>query len=134
MANYITSLNANFVGKASLFKAPFGFIFRKLGGAPIERSKSANKVQSIVSIFNERDAFKLGMSPKGTRKKIVKWKTGFYYIAKGANVPIVMATLDFKNKQIKIAEPYYLSNDKEKDFKHFHSFFKGVVGKHPELT
>ena len=75
----------------------------------------------------------MGISPEGTRKKVDKWKTGFYYIAKGAKVPIVMAALDFENKQIKISEPYDTTDSKEKDFEYFHSFFKGVKGKKPEL-
>jgi 1-acyl-sn-glycerol-3-phosphate acyltransferase len=125
---------ANYIGKASLFKPPFGFIFRWLGGAPVERSKSTNKVNAIIDIFNNREKFILGMSPEGTRKKVTNWKTGFYYIAKGAKVPIVMATLNFKDKEIKISEPYYTTDDMEKDFNFFYSFFKDAVGKIPENT
>jgi 1-acyl-sn-glycerol-3-phosphate acyltransferase len=124
-------LKANYIGKASLFKPPFGFIFRWLGGAPVDRSKSTNLVDSIIEIFNSREHFILGLSPEGTRKKTTTWKTGFYFIAKGANVPIVMATLDFKNKQIKISKPYYATDNQDLDFKHFHQYFKGVVGKVP---
>ena len=76
----------------------------------------------------------MGLSPEGTRKKVDKWKTGFYYIAKGANVPIVMATLDFENKKIKISEPYYVTEDIHKDFKVFDNFYKDVKGKNPELS
>lgn len=122
----------NYIGKASLFKPPFGFIFRWLGGAPVDRSKSTNKVQSIVSVFNSRDHFILGMSPEGTREKVFKWKTGFYYIAKGANIPIVMATLDFKNKEVKISEPYYLTNNMEEDINVFYKYYENVQGKIPE--
>lgn len=125
--------NIHFIGKNSLFKAPFGWFFRALGGTPVDRSTNNNLVDAIIGIFNTRDQFRLGISPEGTRKKVDRWKTGFYYIAKGAKVPIVMATLDFANKQIKISEPYYTTDSKEKDFEYFHSFFKGVKGKHPEL-
>ena len=90
----------HFVGKGSLFKWPLGFFFRALGGIPVDRDKSVNMVASVVAIFNSKKEFRLGLSPEGTRKKVEKWKTGFYYIAKGANVPIVMATLDFENKKI----------------------------------
>ncbi len=131
---YIKSLKVNFIGKASLFKPPFGFIFRWLGGAPIDRSKSNDKVKAIVDLFNAHDKFVLGMSPEGTRQKVEQWKTGFYYIAKGAKLPIVMATLDFQHKQIKISEPYFLTDDLNADFNHFHQYFDGVVGKHPELS
>ena len=134
MAKFIKGAKINYIGKASLFKWPFGFIFRWLGGAPVDRSKSTNKVQAIVEIFNEKDHFILGLSPEGTRQKVYKWKTGFYYIAKGANLPIVMATLDFKHKQIKISEPYYLTDNMEADFNHFYRYFASVIGKRPELT
>jgi len=134
LAKFATSLQANYIGKASLFKPPFGFIFRWLGGAPIDRNTSTNKVLAIVDIFNSKDEFILAMSPEGTRQKVMKWKTGFYYIAKGANIPIVMITLDFKNKQLKISEPYKLTDDMEADFEHFHAYFDGVIGKHPELS
>jgi 1-acyl-sn-glycerol-3-phosphate acyltransferase len=122
----------NYIGKASLFRPPFGFIFRWLGGSPVDRTKSNNRVDGIVEVFNNNDNFILALSPEGTRKKVDKWKTGFYYIAKGANVPIVMATLNFKKKEVKISEPYYLTNDMEKDFNFFHNYFKGVEGKIPE--
>ena len=85
-------------------------------------------------LFKNKEEFRLGISPEGTRKKVTQWKTGFYYIAKGANVPIVMATLDFENKQIKISEPFYTTISKEKDFEYFHTFFRGVKGKHKKLS
>ena len=71
-----------------------------------------------------KEEFRLGLSPEGTRKKVDKWKTGFYYIAKGANVPIVMATLDFENKKIKISEPYYTTNKRRKILNSFIRFIK----------
>lgn len=124
----------NFIGKNSLFNGPFGFFFRCLGGTPVDRSQSNNLVEAIIDIFNSKEEFRLGLSPEGTRKKVDKWKTGFYYIAKGAKVPIVMATLDFKNKEVKISEPYYTTENIEQDFEVFHSFFKNVKGKNPELS
>lgn len=134
LARNSTGEKIRFIGKNSLFKRPFGWFFSALGGTPVDRSKNNNLVDAIVDIFNSTDQFRLGISPEGTRKKVDRWKTGFYYIAKGANVPIVMATLDFRNKQIKISEPYYTTDSKEKDFEYFHSYFKGVQGRHPELS
>lgn len=126
---FAEKLPANYIGKASLFKPPFGFIFRWLGGTPIDRSKSNNKVDAIVSVFNSKENFILALSPEGTRKKVTEWKTGFYYISKGANVPIVMFTFNFKDKEIKISEPYYLTDNMEKDFNFFYKFYEGVEGK-----
>jgi len=128
----ITQENLSFIAKASLFKAPFGSFFRALGGTPVDRSKSNNLVTAIVQIFDEKEEFKLALSPEGTRKKVDKWKTGFYYIAKGANVPIVMFTFDFGKKQVALSKPFYTTDDKEKDFEHFYNFYKDVKGKHPE--
>ena len=132
LVKWIQQTPINYIGKASLFKPPFGFIFRWLGGTPVNRSESTNKVQAIVNVFNENEKFILALSPEGTRKRIDEWKTGFYYIAKGANVPIVLATLDFGKKEVKIAEPYYLTDSMENDFNNFYQFYKGVKGKIPE--
>lgn len=129
-----TGLKANYIGKASLFKGPFGFFFRKTGGVPVNRSKSTNKVDSIVAIFNAREKFVLSLSPEGTRKKVDVWKTGFYHIAKGANVPIVRAVFDFEHKTAILAEPFYTTNDKEVDIREIRSIYKGVKGKIPEFS
>ena len=132
LARMSSGTMVNFIGKGSLFKGPFGFLFRLLGGTPVDRSQNNNFVDSIVAIFNSKEEFRLGLSPEGTRKKVAKWKTGFYYIAKGANVPIVMATLDFGKKQIKISKGYTTTENMEADFKYFHAFFSKVQGKNPE--
>lgn len=124
-----TGVMVHYVGKDSLFKGPFGFLFRKLGGFPVDRSSNNNTVDFIVSKFNASENFKLGLSPEGTRKKVDKWKTGFYFIAKGAGVPVVMATLDFGNKYIKVSEPFYPTSNKDKDFEFMKGFFKNVKGK-----
>lgn len=130
----VLGVKTNFIGKKSLFNFPFGWFFRALGGTPVNRFSSENKVKEIVKIFNERDEFRLGMSPEGTRKKTDKWRTGFYYIAKEANVPIIMFTLDFENKQNSISKPFYPTDDIEADFKFIKAFFKGVKGKIPEYS
>ena len=134
LIKYAEGLPANYIGKASLFKPPFGWIFKALGGAPVDRSKSSNRVEAIANIFKERDQFVLGLSPEGTRQKVDEWKTGFYYIAKEANVPIVMVTLNFGDKEFKISEPYYTTDNKDEDFKVFYDYYKGVMGKIPEFS
>ena len=134
LIKFAEGIPANYIGKASLFKPPFGWIFKALGGAPVDRSKSANRVEAIASIFKEREQFILGLSPEGTRQKVTEWKSGFYYIAKEAKVPIVMVTLNFGEKEFKISEPYYPTDNKDEDFNVFYSYFKGVKGKIPELS
>lgn len=130
----VLNIKTNFVGKKELFVFPFGWIFRALGGAPIDRHTKENKVDLIANLFKEKDEFRMAMSPEGTRKKVDKWRTGFYYIAKKANVPIIMFTLDFEHKQNKISEPFYPTDDIEKDFEFIHKFYEGVKGKIPEYS
>lgn len=130
----VLGVKTNFIGKKSLFAFPFGWFFRALGGAPVNRSSNKNQVQEIARIFKEKDEFRLAMSPEGTREKVEKWRTGFYYIAKEAQVPIIMFTLDFENKQNKISEPFYPTNNTEVDFRFIRNFFKGVKGKIPKYS
>ncbi|MCF7560662.1 1-acyl-sn-glycerol-3-phosphate acyltransferase [Sabulilitoribacter multivorans] len=130
----VVGLKTNFVGKKELFVFPIGWFFRALGGAPIDRHTKENKVDAIAKLFNEKEEFRMAMAPEGTRKKVNKWRTGFYYIAKKANVPIIMITFDFENKQNKISEPFYPTDDMEADFKFMHNFFKDVKGKIPKYS
>lgn len=134
LVKYATSLPANYIAKASLFKSPIGFIFRWTGGTPVDRSKSSNKVQAVIDIFNERESFVFALAPEGTRKKVSTFKTGFYNVAKGAKVPIVMVALNFKEKEVKIAKPYTVTNNEKEDFAYFYKYFKGVEGKIPEFS
>ena len=128
----VLDVKVNFIGKKELFVFPIGWFLRKLGGAPIDRQTKENKVKAIAELFHSRDEFRMALAPEGTRKKVSRWRTGFYYIAKEAKVPIIMFTLDFENKQNKISEPFYPTEDKVADFKFMHEFFKGVKGKIPE--
>ncbi|MFD1316160.1 1-acyl-sn-glycerol-3-phosphate acyltransferase [Namhaeicola litoreus] len=127
--NYSQQLGANYIAKHTLFKPPFGFIFSALGGTPVDRSKSESRVEAIIKIFKESDRFVLTLSPEGTRKSVSKWKTGFYYVAKGAQIPVVMCGFDYGKKEIVVAEPYTLTGDEKIDFQHFHEFFKHIEGK-----
>ena len=119
----------HYVAKKELFKFPFGWYFKWMGGAPIDRSKNTNTVEAIIRIFNERKEFRLALSPEGTRKKVARFKTGFYYIAKGANIPIIMLALDYKNKEVRLSEPFYPTQNTENDFHFMHSHFSGVMGR-----
>nr|WP_321222739.1 1-acyl-sn-glycerol-3-phosphate acyltransferase [uncultured Psychroserpens sp.] len=130
----ITGVRTNFVGKKELFTWPFGYYFRAVGGAPLDRTSGQNKVEAIAKLFENKEEFRLTLAPEGTRKKVEQWRTGFYYIAKAAKVPIIMFTLDFKNKQNHISEPFYPTNDVDADFAVMKAFFKDVVGKKPDYS
>jgi 1-acyl-sn-glycerol-3-phosphate acyltransferase len=123
---------ARFLGKKELFDGPFGWLFKMLGGTPVDRFSKQGAVEQVVELFNKHDEFILALSPEGTRKKVEKLRTGFYHIAKHANVPIQMIGFDFSTKEIVIAELFYPVNEVE-DFKSIIDFFAPIKGAKPEL-
>jgi 1-acyl-sn-glycerol-3-phosphate acyltransferase len=130
----ITRLEMNFIAKKELFIFPFGFYFRWMGGAPIDRSGNLNKVDSIAAIFENHKEFRLAISPEGTRKKVTQLKSGFYYIALKANVPIITVAFDFGKKTVKIGKPFLPTANYENDLPILLNHFEGVIGKVPEYT
>jgi 1-acyl-sn-glycerol-3-phosphate acyltransferase len=127
----IMDMEMNFIGKKELFRFPFGYYFRWMGGAPIDRVGNLNKVDAIARIFENHDEFRLAISPEGTRKKISELRTGFYYIALKANVPIIPIAFDYGKKTVSIGKPFYPNSTYEEDLKILLNHFNGVVGKIP---
>ena len=119
----------NFIAKSSLFKWPFGWYFRKVGGMPVDRSKNNNFVTACAELIQKSEKVHLTLAPEGTRKRVEKWKTGFYYIAKEADVPIVLVAFDYGKKQIKVSEPQHTSDDIAKDFEVYKTFYEGTSGR-----
>ena len=117
----------NYIGKKSLFDSPLGWFFKWTGGAPIDRSKSNDTVSAVTKVFESKEIFRLALSPEGTRKKVDKWKTGFYFIAKSAEVPIVLVAFDYGITEATALR--LITEHKEADFKTYETFFQGVKGK-----
>jgi 1-acyl-sn-glycerol-3-phosphate acyltransferase len=126
------NLDVQWMGKHTLFRCPWGWIFRALGGAPVYREQSVNLSQQMAELFARSDQLVLALAPEGTRKKIDHWKTGFYYIARAAKVPIVLGYLDYGHKQVGIGGAFYPGNDIEADFNQIRQFYKNRRGKIPE--
>ncbi len=125
----IMRFKSNFLGKKELFDSPLGWLFKKLGGFPVDRSKSSNMVDDVVEIIKREKHFVVAITPEGTRKNVKRWKTGFYFIASKAEIPIVMAGLDYKRKTVFFEKPFHPSGDLEKDAEIMQDFFKDKVGK-----
>lgn len=128
----ILDLQINFLGKKELFNPPFGWYFRWVGGTALDRTPNQNKVKSIAEIFKSREIFRLALSPEGTRKKTTSWKTGFYFIAREANVPVIMVAFDYGEKTVKISEPFCTTGDTTHDLNEIAQFYKGVKAKVPQ--
>ena len=128
----IIGIEINFIAKKELFRFPFSFYFSWMGGAPIDRAISLNKVDAIVKIFEKQNEFRLAISPEGTRKKVSELKSGFYYIALKANVPIIPVAFDFGKKTVRFGKPFYPTSNYDADLLILLNHFKGVIGKIPE--
>lgn len=118
--------------KNSHIRFPYGWLIKVLGGYPVDRSKKSNLVEQIVEIFNEKEEFILNIAPEGTRNKPKDLKTGFYYIALNANIPLVLCSFDWQKGYLNFSDPLYMTGDYEADIKIIWNFFKGIKGKFPE--
>jgi 1-acyl-sn-glycerol-3-phosphate acyltransferase len=130
----IIGLKMNFIGKKELFRFPLGSYFRWMGGEPIDRSGNQNKVEAIAKIFEKKNEFRLAIAPEGTRKKVEKLKSGFYYIALQAGIPIIPVAFNFGEKSVQIGLPNYLTGEYENDLALLVRHFEGVVGKIPKYS
>lgn len=128
----VLGIQIHYVAKKELFKPPFGWYFKWVGGTALDRTANQKKVDAIAQLFYEQEIFRLALSPEGTRKKTDRWKTGFYYIAKAANVPIIMVAFNYAEKEVKFSKPFFPTNNAEKDLQEIFKFYEGVQGKVPE--
>lgn len=131
-ARRILKVEINFVGKKELFSGPFGWFFKWMGGAPLNRGTSENKVEAIAGVIKSHSEFRLAIAPEGTRNKVEKWKTGYYYIAMAAAVPIIPIGFDYPSKTIHIGDAFYPTGDLLNDEKVLKSFYNNIVGKFPD--
>jgi 1-acyl-sn-glycerol-3-phosphate acyltransferase len=129
MVAFALRLNVYWMGKSSIFKWPFGPVMRWLGGIAVNREQSTNLVAASAQAIMDADGpLQLIVPPEGTRSKATYWKTGFYYIALTAKVPIVMAYMDYSQKLSGLGPLFHPSGDIEQDMiaiKAFYAPFKG---------
>jgi len=121
-------------GKHTLFRFPFGGLLRRLGGVPIRRHLKQGMVEQAVEEFNNRQQFVLAITPEGTRKKVERWKMGFYHIAKGAGVPVVLVALDYPNRRVILGPAFYPSDDEAIDMQKILAFYRNFIPKKPEYA
>lgn len=129
---FVLRLNVRWFGKHSLFRWPFGALLRAWGGIPIRRDRQRNTVEQAVQAFREHDQFILVLSPEGTRKKVERWRMGFYHIALGAGVPIVLGALDYRNRRVVIGPTFQPTGDERADLAAMLAFFRPYEPKKPQ--
>ncbi len=130
MVAFALRLNIRWMGKQSLFRAPFGGVMRWLGGISVNREQSTNLVAASAKAIREADGpLQLIVPPEGTRSKTRYWKTGFYYIAREAQVPIVMAYMDYERKISGLGRLFEPTGDVEADMAAIKAFYAPFKGK-----
>jgi 1-acyl-sn-glycerol-3-phosphate acyltransferase len=130
MVAFALRLNIYWMGKQSIFKPPFRGVMRWLGGIPVNREQSSNLVAASVAALAAADGpLQLIVPPEGTRSKTRYWKTGFYHIAVGAQVPIVMAYMDYHDKRSGLGPVFVPTGDVDADMAAIKAFYAPFKGK-----
>jgi 1-acyl-sn-glycerol-3-phosphate acyltransferase len=124
-------LKIAWMGKHTLFRAPFGRLFRWLGGVPIDRRAPGGMVAQNVAEFNRRDRLFLCITPEGTRSLVREWRTGFYHIAMGANVPILLVAFDYGRKVVEIGRLITPSGDLDADLAEIQAYYRNITPRYP---
>jgi 1-acyl-sn-glycerol-3-phosphate acyltransferase len=122
------------LGKQSIFRPPFRRLFQWLGGLPIDRDRAGGVVAQCVAYFRQNEQLILTVAPAGTRKRVLRWKTGFYRIAVAAGVPVAMGFMDYRRKSGGIGPVLHPTGDLPADMTLIRRFYRTVTGKHPHQS
>lgn len=118
------------MGKKEIFRFPFGGLMRWFGGIPVDRSRSNNLVTAVIEQFGSSESLVVTIPPEGTRSMVDSWKTGFYHIARGAEVPVLLAFVDYKKKVTGYGPVFRLTDNMENDMAAIKTFYAGIRGRH----
>lgn len=125
-------LRLYWMGKDSLFPFPVRGLMRWLGGIPIDRSRNHNTVDQVVRLYQQQDELVVLIPPEGTRKRVERWKTGFYHIANNAGVPIMLGYLDAATRSAGLADYFQPTGDAEQDMEQIRAFYADKTAIRPE--
>ncbi len=132
LAFFVYGIKPKILIKKEAFKGVLGPILRWMGGVPVDRGHSQNTVKKITQEFERHDRFYLLITPEGTRRRVTRWKKGFYFIALTAKVPIFFGFLDYLRKEGGVGKMIHPSGDFESDFKIIEDFYRDKTARHPE--
>ena len=133
-AIFYLKINLNWFGKDSLFIGPAGWILRKWGGIALDRKNRSNTVSFVVSEYKKRSSLAIGLAPEGTRSRTTYWKSGFYYMAFEAGVPLALAFFDYEKKEVGVGMVLTLSGNMNADMEKIRTFYADKHGKYSQLA
>lgn len=132
LARIAIALPVQWVGKDTLFRWPIRGLLRRMGGIPVNRRERTGLIDRLTAEFERRPQLWLAMTPEGTRSRTDHWKSGFYHLALAANVPVGLASIDYRTRLVGLTTYFTLSGDQEKDLARMRAIYAGKVGRHPE--
>ena len=133
-AMFALDLRLAFLGKHTLFRWPFGQVLRWMGGIPVDRASPHGVVAASVDAFMHVERRLLAIAPEGTRKRGAHFKPGFLHIARGARVPVLLASLDYAARCVRFGPAFEPGEDVEADRRRTEAFFATVRGRHPRQS
>ena len=129
---YSIKKSVKFMIKDKYFFFPLGIFLRAIGAIPVVLNRKIGMVEQMVGEFNKRDKLLLTIAPEATRERVNRWRKGFYHIAQQADVPLVLAYVDYKKKELGATKSFNLSGDEKKDKEEIRKFYENISAKHPE--
>lgn len=126
------NLDAKFLMKKEVFRWPVKKLFLRLGGIPVDRSKNQGLTELMIEYIKTHESAVIAYTPEGTRRRVTRWRKGFYYAALGARVPIVMGYIDYKERKAGVGPSFMPSGDITKDFEIIRDFYKNITACKPE--
>jgi 1-acyl-sn-glycerol-3-phosphate acyltransferase len=129
----LCDIKIRWMGKHALFRPPLGWLMHRVGGIPVVRHRAGNLVRQLVRQFESSDEFALVVPAEGTRGRAPHWKSGFYHIARAADVPVLLGYLDYPRKRGGFGPAFELTGDVSADMDEVRSFYADKVGRYPDL-
>jgi len=132
LARFALNVPVTWAGKDNLFRWPFGSVWRGLGGIPVNRREHTGFVAQMIDAFGVRERMLLAIAPEGTRRRTEHWKSGFYRVAVGAQVPLVLGFIDFRRKEVGVGAMFMPTGDIGVDVARLRAFYDDKTGRHPQ--
>ena len=130
---FMIGLSIRFAGKDTLFKVPFlGPLLVRWGGIPVNRREHTGFIEQMTAEFRRNAEFRLALAPEGTRSRTEHWKSGFYHLARAADVPLALGFIDYPQRMLGVGAYLDLTGDPATDMARIRAFYAGKRGRHPE--
>jgi 1-acyl-sn-glycerol-3-phosphate acyltransferase len=133
LAKWALEFDVHWVGKDSLFRGPWGYVFRRWGGFAVNRGARGGSIARLAGEFAARKRFLLALAPEGTRQGAEHWRSGFYHLALAAKVPLALAFIDYPHREVGVAGYLELCGDPARDMAAIAAFYFGRTGRRPAL-